>query len=268
MDYWKKRTLANEGKAQRIATEYAKRQRKALLQAKNKIDNYLDYVLVQLEYGVSPISRTQLWQASKYIELKQQIEKELNLIATQQIEDIEQATRQIFEETLETDLDDLLGKSQHYSLRTDTLMAQNLNSAWSGMDYSQRVWTNTNELAARLEKDISDLIILGKSPNEIKEAIMFDFNTAYDVADRLVRTEASYAFNSANMASYKAAGLQYIKLLPERDEKLCSRCRELANENGGIYEINEAPTLPVHPRCRCCYSPVVNLKEKYRKFRY
>ena len=77
MDYWKKRTLANEGKAQRIATEYAKRQRKALLQAKNKIDNYLDYVLVQLEYGVSPISRTQLWQASKYIELKQQIEKEL-----------------------------------------------------------------------------------------------------------------------------------------------------------------------------------------------
>ncbi len=259
MDYWKKRTLANEGKAQRIAAEYAKRQRKALLQAKNKIDNYLDYVLVQLEYGVSPISRTQLWQASKYIELKQQIEKELNLIATQQIEDIKQATRQIFEETLETDLDDLLGKSQHYSLRTDTLMAQNLNSAWSGMDYSQRVWTNTNELAARLEKDISDLIILGKSPNEIKEAIMFDFNVGFDIADRLIRTEASYSFNQASMTAYKQADIYYIKFLPERDEKLCSRCRELANTNGGIYHIGEEPQLPVHPRCRCCYAPYIKL---------
>ena len=261
MDYWKERTQANEAKAQRTAAEYARRQRKLLLQAKKQIDNYLDYVLVQLEYGVNPISRTQLWQASKYIELKQQIEKELNQIATQQIEDIKEATKLVFEETLETDLDDLLGKSQNYSIRPDALMRQNLNSAWSGMDYSQRVWVNTNELAARLEKDISDLIVLGKSPNEIKEAIMYDFNVAYDVADRLIRTEVSYAYNQANMTAYKQAGLTYVKYLPERDDKLCSRCSELANANGGIYPINEAPQLPIHPRCRCCYSPVVNLKE-------
>ena len=245
-----------------------------MLQAKKQIDNYLDYVLVQLEYGVNPISRTQLWQASKYIELKQQIEKELNQIATQQIEDgikinkedmekdIKEATKLVFEETLETDLDDLLGKSQNYSIRPDALMRQNLNSAWSGMDYSQRVWVNTNELAARLEKDISDLIVLGKSPNEIKEAIMYDFNVAYDVADRLIRTEVSYAYNQANITAYKQAGLTYVKYLPERDDKLCSRCSELANANGGIYLIGEAPQLPIHPRCRCCYSPVVNLKEK------
>lgn len=259
MDYWKERTQANEAKAQRTAAEYAKRQRKLLLQAKKQIDNYLDYVLVQLEYGVNPISRTQLWQASKYIELKQQIEKELNQIATQQIEDIKEATKLVFEETLETDLDDLLGKSQNYSIRPDALMRQNLNSAWSGMDYSQRVWVNTNELAARLEKDISDLIVLGKSPNEIKEAIMYDFNVAYDVADRLIRTEVSYAYNQANMTAYKQADIYYIKFLPERDEKLCGRCRELANTNGGIYPIGEEPQLPIHPRCRCCYAPYIKL---------
>lgn len=262
MDYWKKRTLANEEKASRLAASYAKRQRQALEKAYKQIENYLNALYVQINYGgADKITRTQLWQYSKYLELEQQIRKELNNVAIQQIEDIKEVTQRVFEETLETDLEELLGTSKHYSINSESLMKQNLNSAWSGLDYSKRVWINTNELAERLKNDINDMIVLGKSPNQIKEALMWDFNTAYDVADRLVRTEASYAFNSANMASYKAAGLQYIKLLPERDEKLCSRCRELANENGGIYEINEAPTLPVHPRCRCCYSPVVNLKE-------
>ena len=262
MDYWQKRTLANEEKASRLAASYAKRQRQALEKAYKQIENYLNALYVQINYGgADKITRTQLWQYSKYLELEQQIRKELNNVAIQQIKDIKEVTQRVFEETLETNLEELLRISKHYSINSESLMKQNVNSAWSGLDYSKRVWTNTNELAERLKNDINDMIVLGKSPNQIKEALMRDFNTAYDVADRLVRTEASYAFNSANMASYKAAGLQYIELLPERDKKLCSRCGELANENSGIYEINKAPTLPVHPRCRCCYSPVVNLNQ-------
>ena len=268
MDYWQIRTLANEEKASRLAASYAKRQRQALEKAYKQIENYLNALYVQINYGgADKITRTQLWQYSKYLELEQQIRKELNNVAIQQIEDIKEVVQRVFEETLETNLEELIKISKYYSLNSSSLMKQNVNSAWSGLDYSKRVWINTNELAERLRDHINDMIVLGKSPNQIKEALMRDFNTAYDVADRLVRTEVSYAFNSANMASYKAAGLQHIKLLPGRDEKLCSRCRELANANGGIYEINKAPTLPVHPRCRCCYSPVVSLNQSNIKIK-
>lgn len=260
MDYWKKRTLANEDKAQRIAAEYAKRQRKLLLETYKRIEANLNALYTQINYGgIDQITRTQLWRYSKYLELEEQIRNDLQTAGIKQIEDIKEATQRVFEETLETDLEELLKTSKHYSFQTEQLMRQNLNSAWSGMDYSQRVWRNTNELAARLQEHISDMITLGKMPEEIREAIMFDFDVSYDVADRLIRTEASYAFNTANITSYKAAGLEEVKFLPERDMKLCDRCKELADYNGGIYKINEAPQLPVHPRCRCCYSPVVAL---------
>lgn len=38
-------------------------------------------------------------------------------------------------------------------------------------------------------------------------------------------------------------------------------CSKVASKSNGIYPIDEAPTLPLHPRCRCCYAPVVNLRE-------
>ena len=91
MDYWQKRTLANEEKASRLAASYAKRQRQALEKAYKQIENYLNALYVQINYGgADKITRTQLWQYSKYLELEQQIRKELNNVAIQQIEDIKE----------------------------------------------------------------------------------------------------------------------------------------------------------------------------------
>ena len=262
MDYWKKRTLASEDKATRLAASYSKRQREALTRTYKRLENYLNAMFTELEYGgVDYISRTDLWRCSKYLELEEEIRKELQSVGIKQIDDIKEVLSKVYDEVLETDLADLLENSKQHSFQSKSLLKQNLNASWSGEDYSKRVWKNTNELAARLSDHITDMVTLGRSPTDIKKQVIRDFNTSYNVADRLIRTEASHAFNSASIDSYKQAGVKYVEIIPERDGRLCALCSKVASKNNGIYPIDEAPTLPLHPRCRCCYAPVVNLRE-------
>lgn len=128
---------------------------------------------------------------------------------------------------------------------------QFLNQAWSGESYSSRIYNNCNALASKLEKSISDMICLGKSPDEVKKAIMEECNVSYNVANRLIRTEASYTFNTANKERYERMGCKQIEILIEKDA--CDECQELA----GVYEADRVPLVPVHPNCRCCYLPVI-----------
>jgi SPP1 gp7 family putative phage head morphogenesis protein len=107
----------------------------------------------------------------------------------------------------------------------------------------------------RLTKDLQDMICLGKSPNQIKERLAADFNTAYHNADRLIRTEANHIYNSAAKDGYKAAGVEQVEFYPEVD--CCEECESYK----GTYDINNVPLLPIHPNCRCCYIPVVSLED-------
>ena len=51
---------------------------------------------------------------------------------------------------------------------------------------------------------------------------------------------------------YKANGDTLVSILNVEDGKACEVCRGLP---GKPYDINAAPFLPAHPRCRCCYAP-------------
>ena len=236
------------------------RQREALTRTYKRLENYLNAMFTELEYGgIDYISRTDLWRCSKYLELEEEIRKELQSVGIKQIDDIKEVLSRVYDEVLETDLADLLKNSKQHSFQSKSLLKQNLNASWSGEDYSKRVWKNTNELAARLSDHITDMVTLGRSPTDIKKQVIRDFNTSYNVADRLIRTEASHAFNSASIDSYKQAGVKYVEIIPERDGRLCALCSKVASKNNGIYPIDEAPTLALHPRCRCCYAPYVKL---------
>jgi hypothetical protein len=51
-------------------------------------------------------------------------------------------------------------------------------------------------------------------------------------------------------------------VLIEDDEKICEDCLAL---DGKTFDIDKAPTLPIHPNCRCCYVPVVKRNNEYKK---
>lgn len=262
-DYWVRRALENEAKAQRLAASTSKRQAKLFKEAYDDISSSLDKlalsIMNQNKYGL--VSRSDLWQYKKYTELMEVIAKTFSGISSHQISMLDSVLSKIFEDTIGSTLEAFGNQGNvAYTIYNENQLKQLLNSAWSGKNYSQRIWDVEGTFVERIKKDMTDMIIQGKNTELIKKRLMKDLNISYNYADRLVRTEASHIYNSAAMAGYKQSGVQEVKVLVERDEKICDACAALVEtETKGVYRVGQEPMLPLHPRCRCCYAPIVDL---------
>ena len=137
-------------------------------------------------------------------------------------------------------------------------MLRAMDTAWSGRNYSARVWRNTDQLAQMLEDEIEAAFLSGKSVRRMANVIMDRFGVGYRAAECLVRTETSYVQNQTAAKSYEDAGCTEYEILTASDRRTCRRC---AAQNGKRYLFTEmqvgenAP--PFHPNCRCTILPVV-----------
>lgn len=118
----------------------------------------------------------------------------------------------------------------------------------------------------KLNKLLANKILDGTSVVKLSKEIEATFNIKKHVAERIARTETSRILNQASLNTYKQAGLTKVKWLDSteaikssrRNKTLvCKDCRKVATHNGGIYPIDEVPSLPLHPYCRCTVTPVV-----------
>ena len=249
-NYWEKRTRANAQKAEKEATTYARRLNSTLHHAVDEIDRYLADLLLDISAGGTP-TRTQLWTAGKYLKLRDCIQQQCADVGQKQKDLLDELLPILFDEILETNLADFKEADNSFSFLPTRI---SLDTAWSGQNYSSRIWTNTNALAAKLEQDITDYIILGKSRAQIVNQISVDFKVSWNKADRLFRTESAHVATEAAKESYKRANITKVKWIHGNRHCDCPICAE---RDGKIYDLTSAPTLPAHPNCVCCLAPVV-----------
>lgn len=260
-DYWKKRTLENEAYANSVAEREIIRQQRLYKQAYKELKGYIDGLYSDIsELGITP-SRTQLWQFSRWLRMEQRLGELTGDIAVNQIRGTEKELIRVFEHTMRVTLKDLqrggAPVNPSFDMLNDDQIKRLINSVWNDSNFSQRYLDNGIKIGERIKKDLADMLIAGKSPSELKKGLQHDLNMGYYASDRLVRTESNYFFNTAAKDSYRAAGVERVEYIAEQDSDICDECEDNAMTNGGIYLIGEAPELPVHPNCRCCYAPVV-----------
>lgn len=265
--YWEELARLTEEAAQRVAADRMKYVRQVYRETQATIKTGVDALYARiLDKGVESVTRTQLWQYSKYQSLLQQVKEAGATISAAQSEAVDQTIRKVFADTIGTTLDEMIGTNR-WSHPTQAVIDQYLSTPWSGTRYSERIWKNANKLTSSLQQHMEDMLVLGKSPSAVKRQLMADFGVSYEVADRLVMTETSNAYNTAAMTSYKAAGVTKVRWVIGPAEGLCERCRTYAYENGGIYDIDNAPHIPVHPRCRCRWVAVVDVETRTQQIR-
>ena len=77
-----------------------------------------------------------------------------------------------------------------------------------------------------------------------------------DKAIKLMAMQISHyaekATARAAIQAYKDAGVQKVKWITERDERVCAVCEPM---DGEIFPIDEIPQIPQHYRCRCVLIP-------------
>lgn len=226
---------------------------------KNLLDLYQEAILdieeelyrLSVKLGERP-SLTDMHDTNRLTKLKKRLENIAKDLSEKSIEHCKKQLTKAIKEQYE----DVIVRvtNEDFSLPKKKEIDMMLNNPWSGMNYSERIWENGRVLAFNLNEILTRGLIQGKSimdmTKELNERMMKDFNRAHT----LVRTEVMHYMNESSKKAYKDANVKEVEIYAAEDERICKHC---GAEHEKVYDINNAPILPFHPRCRCTYLPVI-----------
>lgn len=134
-----------------------------------------------------------------------------------------------------------------------------VNSRWSGENYSERIWGNTQALAEDLKKELLINLVTGRTNREAATIIANKFAQGTSNARRLVRTESNFVSTEMNFKAYEECGIKEYQYLATLDLRTSKICQEL---DGKIFLVKERQTgkncPPMHPWCRSTTISVVD----------
>ena len=146
-------------------------------------------------------------------------------------------------------------------LWTSSDVAKQIMVQFNGATFSQRIWANQDALKATLDAVISVGVIQGKNPRRmaklLKDQVRSTINNHRYVTERIARTESARVQHAAQVKSLTDNGYRWCKWYAEPGA--CRVCREIADNDNydkglGVYPVDKAPEIPVHPNCRCSIS--------------
>lgn len=242
-----------------LLSEANSRNFEKLLEAyKNKTGAQKREVLAELE---APAYKSRM---KRLDDINKSINKLINAIESKERDAIGKTMRQVYESSYHhavyeaarmSGLDLQTGPIDEGALETI------LKKKWSGQNYSERVWNNTQKVADAIKEELMIGALTGKTEKEMTDSINEQFLSGRNKARRLVRTESSYIHNEAHFQAYKDYGIEEYRFVATLDLRTSQICRE---RDGSVYRVNDkkigvnAP--PMHPWCRS--TTIMNLDDE------
>lgn len=160
------------------------------------------------------------------------------------------------ENTLEVKID--------FKRLNQSIINEFINYNWSGIPFSERIWTNQTALKNSLKTILVRSIIDGESIDKIARKFKKQFNSSAYQSQRLVRTETARVIEQAKEQLYRDIRQEKVQWLATLEENTCEECRQL---DGKVFNLNDPkrPKIPRHPNCRCTYISYIPNLPKYRK---
>ena len=257
MSYWKDRMALSQTKLTNKSIKQIEKQMKkyygdAMQRTIADFEATYNKILAATEEGRQP-TPADLYKLDKYWQMQGQLRQELQKLGERQIAALSKAFELNFFEIYYS-----IGIPGMEAFNTiDKEMVQQLiNHIWvaDGKSWSQRIWENTEKLAATLNEELVNCVAAGKKTTELKNMLQERFNVSYSQADALARTELAHIQTQAAQKRYEDYGIQQMEVWADPDERTCDICGKLHKKR---LPIGAVPPVPAHPRCRCCIVPVV-----------
>lgn len=230
-----------------------------LLEAyKNKTGAQKREVLAELE---APAYKNRM---KRLDDIDKSINKLINAIASKERDAIGKTMRQVYESSYHHAVYEA-ARMSGLDLQTgpidEGVLETILKKKWSGQNYSERVWNNTQKVADAIKEELMIGALTGKTEKEMTDSINEQFLSGRNNARRLVRTESSYIHNEAHFQAYKDYSIEEYRFVATLDLRTSQICRE---RDGSVYRVNDkkigvnAP--PMHPWCRS--TTIMNLDDE------
>ena len=251
-DYWKKR-FAND-----IWSKYNRQDKKNIDLANmyidifQELDKEISSTLIKINGGKPMLS-----DMHKYNRLNKLRANIVNIV-NNYIDIIEREFIKESQSIIKENYKDImlnLGNTD-FALPNKELIENITKYPWSGANFSERLWKNTQLLEFNLNEILRKGLVQGMTIIEMTDLISLRMDAEYKVALRLVRTETMAYLNQSSIETYKNAGINKVQWWTALDERVSSECKAL---HGKTYDINNTPMIPKHPNCRCTLIPIVEV---------
>ena len=145
----------------------------------------------------------------------------------------------------------------------DNVIREVLQTNWSGLTFSERIWDNRKKLASKIKETLNKGLIRGDSLQTMAQNLADVMNKDYNRAMVLVHTETCWIQSEASKRQYEEEGVEQYEFLAFLDNRTTEECKHL---DGKVFNVEDGqPGVnmpPMHPRCRSAIIPVVeSLKE-------
>lgn len=253
-DYWKNRLDEVAQKRFDLTQQELERKLRKLYKGASK---RIELKVEQLYYKLleeGKLSTTELYSYKRYIDLQEEINKELVNVGAQEVKLMNPSLTQAFEEVFEGTMKAMGSKAISFSTINPLIVEQLVNTNWSGEHYSSRIWANKDKVARILKDGIEECITSGTSKDKLVEKVKVAFGKGFDDADRIVRSELMHIINEGQRQVYKDEGYDELEYLVALDERTCKKC---GPKDGKKIPISSNEIPPIHARCRCTIIPVL-----------
>lgn len=281
--YWDKRAIKRMTEAEKQSEAYIKRIKKIYEQAYRDIDkdirrvykNYAKETGLDVDKLKELLTRSETkktWEQMK----RQGLDRFIKDNYKARISRLEQIQAQIYakakliypkEELEQTMAYEGIIHNSYYKAMYDTQMGTNLdfaftkidknivtsllNERWSGKNYSQRIWTNTDILAESVSQLVGGAMLSGQSIEKTTRQLRERFNVGKYYAERLVRTETNYMHGQADMLAYEDMGIKEYVFVAVLDNRTSNICQELDGKRFKVKDKKVGVNCnPMHVNCR------------------
>ena len=281
--YWDKRALMRLNDAEKSSEAYIKRVKKIYNQAYKDIDkqlasvyrNYSNETGLDIQKLKELLTRSETkktWEQMK----RQGLDKYIKENYKSRISRLEQLQAQIYarakaiypKEELQNTIcykgvvnqsyyktmyDTQMGTGYNFNFSTidDTVVNTLLKEPWSGKNYSERIWGNTDILADSLSEVLGGALLSGQGIELTAKQLRDRFNVSKYYAERLIRTETNYFNNEADAMAYEEMGVKQYVFVATLDNRTSAICQSM---DGKVFKYSERAEgvnyPPLHPNCR------------------
>lgn len=154
-----------------------------------------------------------------------------------------------------------------FSLVPERTLEKIITAPFHGKNYSQRVWDNTAETAAKAQKILTKGLVKGESYAHMARELENVTNNTYYNAYRLIQNETTHYTELGRFDAYKDMGIERYTYYATLGAKTCDVCASLDGKTFDIGKAVEGKNMPpIHPHCMC-YTVIgdVKLTSRYAK---
>jgi len=241
--YWQDRMENAQSLTEKQVTQKI---RKLYQKANSRINKEVNNIWMQmLEDG--EISTTNLYKANRFSNLQNILQKELFNIGAMNEKYLSSALLEVAKQGY-SDMDSFIVKPIDFTIANTSNAQQIVHQSYKGAIYSERIWDSTTKLKGIIENKVIDSTVLGKDVRKVSKELQKVMGAGYSQSKRICVTETSHIYNESCRQKAQENGYTHYKFLAYKDERTCEECMAL---DGKIFPLDDTAHMPpLHPFSR------------------